>query len=174
MLSTRITTSNQGTSRSSNAMLETTTKGFAGSHGTQPWTTPLSTRGKRPLTLTYRWFRLSKTTALVASTRTNLKIATMMKGGQKSPKIQNRKNRSNIIKLQKCLIPIATLEVVLLLPSPLTGTLVHCRVTSPPNGRSITGEPLTRPSSCRAMTSSKMALKSAVAPSVPISLKTRL
>lgn len=51
---------------------------------------------------------------------------------QKSPKIQNRKNRSNIIKLQKCLLPIATLEVVLLLPSPLTGTLVHCRVTSHP------------------------------------------
>ena len=60
MLDTRITTSTQGTPRSTNTVLQTTTRGFAWSHGTQRWTTRPSPRGKRSLALTYRWFKLSK------------------------------------------------------------------------------------------------------------------
>ena len=84
---------------------------------------------------------IQTTNVLVASTRTNLQVATMMKGDR-----SHRKNRLKIINLQKGLSPIETLEVEPLLPSPLAGILVHCGVTPRPNGRSITGGP----SSCRA------------------------
>ena len=59
MMSPRITTSTQGTPRSSNAVLQTTTSDFSWRRGTQPWTAPPSTKGNRSLALTCLWFKKS-------------------------------------------------------------------------------------------------------------------
>jgi len=98
MPSPRITTSTQGTPRSSNEVLQPTTRGFSWSHGTQLWTAPPSTKGNLSLALTYRW--------LVARAVTNLKITTLLKVERSHRKFRTENNRSDNKNLGEIQIPI--------------------------------------------------------------------
>ena len=88
-----------GTPRSSNAVLQTTTRDFSWSRGTQLWTAAPSTQGNRSLAVTYRCFckdKWNETTAdsLVTRAVMNFHIATQMKVDRSQRKFSTEKQLS--------------------------------------------------------------------------------